>query len=418
MSFSIKKSSFLLLSSIFASSSLLVACGGGGSSDHSTPSPNQPTTPTQPTTPIEPTTPTQPTEPTTPTQPNSDILAETSTLPALPVNSLPLSLTGDLDSVNALKEGVYTTQLVTVMVMGGGAVDCPSGGSVACPSITKYQSNAEGKIEVSTWAYMPNTKQWIELRANSSEFNNVFKNGDIYTDGNQWSTTGVDFSEIPSVSANNILNFSFGSSTISLSGISKTVTPSASSVMGGVGYSADAKSITYQVGLTKGQYISLDETGFWKKTDDGSVYSSLAKFRAAHIQKENPVCLIVDSWDKGLIFNPSQTGATVYKIGGGCENQIDTTIAAVNLTEGVKTISGKQVIYLSQSSTTTSMTKNTSESQFLWALGLSEKGIPAQGKAYQAGYITKVDGDFYNKAAVLEWLIAKHGYTTTLAMPN
>ena len=173
---------------------------------------------------------------------------------------------------------------------------------------------------------MPNTKQWIELTANSGEFNNVFKSGDIYTDGNQWSTTGVDFSKISSVSANNILNFSFGSSTISLSGISKTVTPSASSVMGGVGYSADAKSITYQVGLTKGQYISLDETGFWKKTDDGNVYSSLAKFRAAHIQKENPVCFIVDSWDKGLIFNPSQTGATVYKIGGGCENQIDTAL--------------------------------------------------------------------------------------------
>lgn len=416
MSFSTKRSSFLLISSIVTSSSFLVACGGGGGSDdHSTSSPSQPTTPTQPTTPSQPTVPTQPT---TPTQPSTEMLAETSTLPALPVNSLPLSLAGDSDSINALKEGIYTTDLVTVMTMGGGTVDCPSGGSVACPSITKYQSNAENKIDVTTWAYMPNSKQWIELRADSGEFNSVLESGNIYSDGEKWSTTSVDFSKVSSVLADNALKFPFGSSEISLSGLSKSMSPSTSSIMGGVGYSADAKSITYQIGVTKGQYISLDEAGFWKKTDDGATYSSLAKFRAAHIQKENPVCFVADNWDKGLVFNPNQTGATVYKIGSSCENKIDSTSLAINLTEGVKTISGKQIIYLSQSPATTSITKNTSESQFLWAFGLSDKGIPAQGKAYQTGYISKVDGNFYNKVSVLEWLIAKHGYSATLALPN
>lgn len=408
MSFLVKKSSFLLASTIFASSTLLVECGGG-SDGNSTSSQTQPV----------PTDPVSPTQPTTPTGPiNQDILAETSTLPALPVNSLPLSLVGDIDAINALKEGVYTTQLVTVMVFGGGTVDCPSGGSVACPSVTKYQSDTDGKINVTTWAYMPNSKQWIELDSDDGAFNDVFGLGDIYSDGEKWSSTGVDFTKTSGALADNILKYSFGNSEIAVSGISTNINPVNSSIMGGVNYSANAKSISYQIGVTKGQYINLEEAGFWKETDDGGTYSSLAKYRTAHTQKESLLCFRAINWDNGLVFNANQTGATLYKIGSACENKIDPKIPPVSLAEGVKTIAGKQIIYLAQSTNTTSITNNTSESQFLWALGLSDKGIPAQGKAYQAGYITHVNGDFYNQTTVLEWLISKHGYNANLAFPN
>lgn len=428
MLLSTKYSSTLMMSSVLASSMFLVACGGGSSSESNS-STTDPTTPTNPTTPTDPTTPTNPTTPTDPTTPtnptiltnpqNSDLLIETSTLPSLPVNNFPLDSTGDLASLDALKEGVYTTSMVTIISIGGNtAIDCPSGGSVACPSINKYQLDNNGSIIVSSWAYMPNSKKWIELSASGGAFNNVFILGNTFSDGGQWSNTALNFSKISGTQVNNSINFTYGDTGVTVSGITKNMAPASSSIMAGVTYSNNAQTINYLAALSKGQYISLDESGFWKKTDDGNTYTSIAKYRAAHTIKDNPICFKAQSWDVGLVFNATQTGATQYKIGGGCENKVDVSSSVINLAEGIKTIANKQIIYIGQNPNLTSIGNNTSESQFLWAFALSSKNIPAQGRAYQAGYVGKVNAEFYNKAALLEWLIAKQGYNASLALPN
>ena len=381
--------------------------------------PLTPATPVKPSTPLTPLTPATPIKPSTPPVTNGP-LVDTAILPNMPVNSQPLSLAGDAAAISAFSTGVYTTSNLRIIGMGNQTIDCPAQGNTnttTCPGIVKYQLDQNNKLIVSGWAYMPISKKWIQLSEKTGVFDRSFGFGDLYYDGSNWSKSNFELAKMSARTTPTTLSYNLGRTELSIIGHVAAPSPASQSVMGGVGYSSNAKALSYRVAITQGEYMTLKKAGFWKKADDGNTYQSLAAFRAAHTQKTQPLCLTVDTSDQGVVFNPNQVGAQFVKLNGICALQLDERVAAVNTEEGVKTLAGRQVIYLGQDPKART-SNNSSESQFLWALALTDAGTPAQGKAYQKGYVSNVSDEFYNEAAILDWLKAKHGYNASLALPQ
>lgn len=395
-------SSVILMGSILASSTILVACGGGSGDGGS----DQPTT-------------TESRGPSTSTPPAvvNGSLTDTGMLPSMPSNHNPLSLVGDPAAISALRTGIYTTTHLNIVGVNSDKIDCPIGSEVICAGIVKYQLDQNNKMNIESWAYMPNSKQWVPLSTKSSAFDDAFSSGNIFSDGTDWHKSSMAFSKIPANILANSLTYNLGHTEFTMVGNVATPTPANNSKMAGVGYSSDAKTFSYRVGVSKGEYITLSKAGFWGKADDGKTYQSLAAFRMAHTQKNQALCLTADHSRQGVVFYPNQVGAQFVKLNGICDIKLDERVAAVNTEEGVKTIAGRQVIYLGQDPQSRS-DKNSSESQFLLVLALTDAGTPAQGKAYQKGYVSNVSDEFYNEAAILDWLKAKHGYNANLALPQ
>lgn len=398
-----KSLQIVLCTSIWATSILLTGCGG--SSDNKTEVvsvlPTKPTTPTQPTTPA----------------PTTKLLPE-SPLPALPNNDRPLSLGRDANAMQALQNGLYTTSVNTIITIGsnGNTYDCDgskkdtSGQLVYCNVVTRFKYDANSKRMVSNnWIFEPNKNTWsiIELTDDKRNFYRPFYQDSegVGSDGNQWFNDTLDLKNQSANLDNGALVYHLGQAQFLLTMIPTTL---GGNTKNKVTFSNGAMTYNPQINLIQGQYINLEKRGIWKESDDGNAYASLADYRNAHTNKNSAVCFYPIDWSSGIVFNSSQTGAQLYKLSAGCKLPIDESQGSSSLAEGVKTINNRQVIYLSQKPDATSINADTSSVQFLWAIALNDKGIPSQGKAYQAGYAKRGDTDYFNRIAIADVLKAQN----------
>ena len=294
----------------------------------------------------------------------------------------------------------------TTFLIGGAGYECDgknkdaSGQAILCSFVTKYKYDANSKKIVSeNWVYQPTKKTWstIALIDDDKNFFKIFyQNYEGNTgDGKQWYNDAIDFKTTPSVIDNGVLSYSFGQAKFLLSFIPSNLTSNNK-----IQHTSGAESYNTQVNLVEGEYLSLDKRGVWSKSDDGNGYRTLGEYRNAHTNTGNVLCLYPLNWNAGIVFNSNQPNAQLYQLTAGCSDTIDTKVDSIALTEGVKTIGNKKVIYLSQKPVTLRSDEATSSYQYLYAIALNDKGIPTQGKAYQVGYAEKSSEQYYNKAAL------------------
>ena len=343
---------------------------------------------------------------------------DTNSLPTLPSNDQPLALNKNSAAIQTLADqGIYKTTSSTILSFGGGKYDCDGkntdalGETIYCQVVTKYKYDSASKnITSVNWIYEPTKQSWrkITLNGDDRNFYNPFShdsNG-LVSDGKKWLTAKLDLKKTPAVIDNGSLTYTIGDAKFLLT---LPTTSLANNYSGGVTYSTDAKKYVPQINLIKGEYISLEKRGIWDNSDDGNVYNTLGEYRSKHISKDSVVCFYPMDWSAGVVFDKNQSTATRYKLDTGCGTTIKNDTTPIMLTEGVKTIADKKVIYLSNVPDNY-LADNTSENQFLYAVALNSKGIPAQGKAYQEGYAEQefTRNPYLNRTAVIDRLKVKN----------
>lgn len=344
-------------------------------------------------------------------------LADSAVLPSPPSNIRPLSEIHNPAVEPELAVGAYKFGQTRVMMFGGATSDCPNMGTTTCPYFSRVRMDSTGKFSIDSYAYFPTSNKWIALQATDD-----FKigSGDLYGTSDAWSS--VPFS--PTTAAPSLQNnrrvYLYGSAAFQL-GINATsiagTTVLASAPAAGT-YSQSAKSYMLNFELLKGQYVTLKKGGFWSANgtaDDANSYSRLADLRKAHTSTSTPLCLddVLDP-GKGVVFNESVLAATVHTIVVVCKPTI-TAQAAYKVAEGVTTVANRKLILLQQPDPNAA--ENTSSQQFVMALGLTDAGIGARGKAYQPGFIQSKSG-YFNEAAFIDWMTAQYTGTVANSFPK
>ncbi|TCM69165.1 hypothetical protein EC844_103110 [Acinetobacter calcoaceticus] len=407
-------SKFILTMGIsLLSASLLLACKGGGDGDKLT-APKQ--------------------APVVKTDPNSKLtdiaigspVVGGAALPPLPIDTHPTKIESDDDAINALINGVYTTGLTTVEPFYAGRSECAADSSQLCPFVTRYQMDKDKRIITKTWAYLFNSQKWVEIQSRVNSFDQIFFAATIAGDGQRWTNSALPLSQNLAERQTLLdpktqkywpsLRYTLGNTEVSLIGRSVALKSVNQGIMSGVSYSTQAQTLRYHLGVTKGELINLNTVGMWQKADDAQTYPSLDAFRAKHSDPNAILCFTADRVDKGIVFNRNRSGADLYQIKSNCDASQATQGPVEQLREGLKTIDQQKVMYLTVDPRSTLLNQLTSELQFYWVFALNSKGQPMQGRAYQQGFMQQVNAEFYNEAAVKEWLKAKHHYYE-LALP-
>ncbi|WP_207401757.1 hypothetical protein [Psychrobacter pygoscelis] len=350
-----------------------------------------------------------------PTNPKpTETLVDTNSLPTLPSNDQPLALNKNKAAIQTLADqGIYKVTSSTILGFGSGKYECDGkntdalGKTIYCQIVTQYKYDSASKNIVSVnWIYEPTKQSWrkITLIRDDRNFYNPFFHDSygLVSDGKKWLTTKLDLKNTPAVIDNGSLAYTIGDAKFLLT---LPTTSLANNHSRGVTYSADAKKYVPQINLIKGEYLSLNKRGTWDKSDDGNVYKTLGEYRSKHISKESVLCFYPMDWSAGIVFDKNHSTATRYKLATGCGTTIKNDTTPVMLTEGVKTIADKKVIYLSNVPNNY-RADNTSGNQFLYAVALNSEGVPAQGKAYQKGYAEQefTHDPYLNRTAVLDRL--------------
>jgi hypothetical protein len=328
-------------------------------------------------------------------------LTDTATQPSPSANTFPITFTRDASIDPSLADGVYVFQQVHVITIGGGTNDCPTTGTITCPSFSRLALNNQGKWIADSWAYMPITKKWVSLStiANSSVSLRL-GSADAYSAGNSWINGAPDFSKLTGQQNSGQWEWSFdGGAVYKLSASSTSLSGSNINSSPALGtYTGTASSIDLYFVQDSGQLFLSETGGSWgaSSTDDPAMYVNLASFRQNHINK--PYCLYnVIGSGYNVRFNPS-SGANFTKHIGICSASNPTSIGSS--AEGVTTVAGRKLILLSPVTEMLS-SENSSVSQFLIGISLSNSGVAARGKVFQSGYIyTKKN--MLNKAALIQ----------------
>jgi hypothetical protein len=407
---------------LIATALSVAGCGGGGGdipTDQTPPPPSTDTTtppapapdpaPPPAPTPTPPPAPApDPAPPPTPT-PTPPELTDTATQPSVPGNGAPMSFTRDLAAELSLADGGYTFAPTHIVGIGAQNTDCPSGGTVICPSFDRITLDSQGKWTVDSWAYMPITKQWLQVFPNSSL---ILSFTDTYSAGNTWIIGSPDFSKTTGQQQNGQWQFALDGNAVYALSASGTLL-SGTNINSSIGstnstlgaFTGTAGSIDLYFVQQSGQLFLSEAGGFWAinnspSTDDAATYANLASFRQSHINK--PYCLdnAVGS-GYNVSFDPS-SGANFTKSTGICSGSGLTAIGSS--VEGVTTVAGRKFIVLAPVAAMLS-SSNSSVNQFLIGISLADSGVAAQGKILQPGYIYTKKG-LLNKAAFIQIMTA------------
>lgn len=380
---------FLALSMSITLVASLAGCGGSGDSDSKStvPSVEQPK-------PIEPTKP-------IPVKPNPEpqVLEDTSTLPGLPINDNPLDFTPSFVGIDDLKAGIFDIRIGQYNDNNPQGYNCTTEKGSYCTFVKRYKLDEEKNLIVEQhWMYEPTIKQWLSIDNGIPEdlfYNRVFT-GDTLNFNGRWGNRN----ELGSPSYRS--NFRVGNGELVFDkGSSKYKV-----IVEPITLAGGAKRYNINFMLTEGQVIALDDVSFFSGQDesgDNKSYSTLKNYRDSHSSVENLVC--IPDLSSGLVFNEKILGATLYAIYSACTYDIDNKVLPIVLEEGVRSISGRKVIYLSNPTDMKLQSSNsTSEQQYHLAIALGSDGVAQIGKAYQPGFGYSLETRLYDRKGVYQYM--------------
>lgn len=390
----------LIISAICITPALL-GCGGGSDGDTYTSHHSSPATPTPP-------------KQTPPPKP-SFTLEPSASIPKLKNNDS-LAFKHTMAGEQALTTGIYKPKLVTLI---SDKNNCPSFGSVGCPSFDRIWLDANGQFNRDSWAYLPTDKSWVQLDA----FHNLFRFsfGDFFSDGSEFSSKEFDpeeaqWSHSPSGFTAPYLNAARFKLSVADKNISDLLINPRKPATGNYGKGAVGYDIN--IGLAEGEYYYFEDTdspalSYRQSSNDASTYKTLEAYRAAHTNKQSVVCAIEEGKNKGLVFNPSKLGATLYTLkNSSCSNEVDTNKPNKTIPEYIKLIDNRKVIVMPSLSF-----DSVANNSYYTVLTLNDNGVAAQGRGYQKGYGIK-NSDFVNETAFIAWLKTFNNETSALVLPG
>jgi hypothetical protein len=310
-----------------------------------------------------------------------------------------------------LMPGIYKYGLTRVIALSG-VSDC-SGSTVSCPYFSRIKIDSMGKYTVDSYAYYPVQKIWVALSASD---NLTIGAGDLNGSSAGWTSNNFSLTAANTAIQNNRRTYSYGSALFQLAVGSSNI--SGNAISGGAVFPVGSKQYTVAIELLSGKFVSLKKGGFWasaNSTDDAKAYASLANLRAAHTTNATRLCMdgALDV-ASNVVFNSTSYGGIISADGSICSSA-STGIQTV-VSEGVATVAGRPLILLSQPASAASGS-NTSDKQFVLAIGLTDAGVVARGKSYLPGYIQSVAG-YVNEAALNAWIKTQSSDSAALLYPK
>lgn len=382
----------------------LIGCGGssGGDSDNQSSQPVKPETPNT----VTP-------KPELPVQPERVELKDTSALPLLPLNDSPLNIEASIEGLDDLKNGIYDIDIGRYDDDNPQGYSCTDKNRKYCTFVKQYKLNESlNQILEKHWMYEPTLKQWFSVDNGITEdpFYNLVFTGDNLNYNGKWGNR----SELgyPSYKS----NFRIGAGELIFDKGSSKYKVIIESIM----LAGGAKRYNINFLLTEGEVITLDDVNFFSGENlsgDKNKYLTLKDYRDAHSSIENLVCAPNLS-KSGLVFNKDTLGATIYTIQPNCTYIIDYNVSSQTLQEGVKTVAGKKVIYLSNSTDISlESSKNTSQQQYLTAIALDSNGVAQMGKSYQPGFGYSTETQIYDRKGIYQYMEATTNDPEALVLP-
>lgn len=339
-------------------------------------------------------------------------------LPALIENNLPDKTVGDEFSINQLQSELYSIQWSN-LDGDHSAPDCPKGSVLKCPSFTRYQLSRDGRILARTWAYLPLSNNWVEIKSFIHAFDQLFDQGQVIGDGRAWQEQAPFVSSWTWNISKDHMRYTLGAADIKVIGTQRAISEIQDANFRKFIPQPKLKAVQWRMELLQGEYLSLRPFGFnpsileKPKQDPDFNFLGMAKFRRA-LTKDDAFCFEMNGVSQLLQFEPLRIGAKVFDKAEKCKTPMEPLplnpkTNMTQLQEGVKTIFDRQVIYLTQMSRPSSGA-TTSSSQYYWALSNDSKNNPVYGKAYQKGFIQAIPVMFYDATIVQDWLAANSNY--------
>lgn len=174
-------------------------------------------------------------------------------------------------------------------------------------------------------------------------------------------------------------------------------------------YPADSKSAILTLEQKTGVRYVFQKSGFWSgngklSSDDGTQYSNVAAFRAAHSSISTPLCLATYDVSALVYFDSTMHAAGMVYSSGICNPAVKNTDKITAVQSGVVTLESLPFITVQIPDTFFYPNSTSRDKQVLAVAGLdSIAGNPMNGVAYLPGY-AKTNTGYSNQVAFKAWL--------------